>query len=93
MQHHLRNFGKRVKAEVGEEHHPQIQALASSKHLICSTFLQIENNIHEVLLDSGSSISSISETIVNQLKLKQLDAPQYKYCSVTTEKYITQADK
>ena len=52
-----------------DEQHPHIQASASSRRLICSTIMRVANSSQEVLLDSGSSISSISESLVHSLHL------------------------
>ena len=52
-----------------EEQRPHIQASTSSKNLICSTIMRIGDSEQEVLLDSGSSISSINEALVQALHL------------------------
>ncbi len=54
---------------VAEEHRSHIQAATSSNKMICSVNASIGNNTYEVLLDSGSSISSISEKLVQLMNL------------------------
>mgnify|MGYP002776881876 FL=1 len=52
-----------------EEQLPHIQAATSSGRMVCSTIAQIDNTSHEALLDSGSTISSISIDLVESLNL------------------------
>ena len=58
-----------------EEQLPHFQAATSSSRIVCSTIARIQNTSHEALLDSGSTISSISLDIVNQLHLPTSSAP------------------
>ena len=59
-----------------EEQLPHIQAATSSKRLVCSTLARIDNTSQEALLDSGSTISSISIDLVNSLNLPTSPAAQ-----------------
>ena len=53
----------------------RIQASSSSGRLICSTIPHTGDTDHEVLLDSGSSIYSISQPLVQLLHLAPSEAP------------------
>ena len=66
--------GKRIDETVTEEHCTHLQAVSSNKRLICSTIAWFNNSSHEVLLDSGSNISSIRTQLVQQLKLQTFEA-------------------
>ena len=59
-----------------EEQLPHIQVATSSKRLVCSTLARIDNTSQEALLDSGSTISSISIDLVNSLNLPTSPAAQ-----------------
>ncbi|MCO5582965.1 hypothetical protein L7F22_036868 [Adiantum nelumboides] len=50
--------------------HPHIQATTSSSRQVCSTIVHLHDTNHEALLDSGSTISSISSHLVTQLGLQ-----------------------
>ncbi|MCO5566622.1 hypothetical protein L7F22_020299 [Adiantum nelumboides] len=67
--HISRAAGKHLSRKVVEEHYPQMQAATSSRCMVCSLPVQIKNTSHEALLDSGSTISSISQELVHQLGL------------------------
>ena len=58
-----------------EEPRHHIQATASSERLVCSTYAKVGTTPLEILLDSGSSISSISEHFVHKLGLPISSAP------------------
>ena len=52
---------------VAEEQHPHFQALTSSNHMVCHAIVEIVSVPQEALLDSGSMISSISESLAMAL--------------------------
>ena len=58
-----------------EEQLPHFQAATSSTRIVCSTMARIHNQPYEALLDSGSTISSISLDLVNSLHLPTSSAP------------------
>ena len=58
-----------------EEPAPHVQASASSSSQVCTTLATINHSTHTILLDSGSSISSISTALVHQLGLPTTTAP------------------
>ena len=60
---------------MAEEQRPHIQASTSSERMICSTSIHLGNKSHEVLLDSGSTISSISTILAQSLNLPTTSAP------------------
>ena len=58
-----------------EEPAPHVQASASSSSQVCTALATINHSTHTILLDSGSSISSISTALVHQLGLPTTTAP------------------
>ena len=58
-----------------EEQLPHFQAATSSTRIVCSTMARIHNQPYEALLDSGSTISSISLDLVHSLHLPTSSAP------------------
>ena len=58
-----------------EESTPHVQAFASSASKVCTVLATINHFTHTILLDSGSSISSIRVALVHQLGLSTSTAP------------------
>ena len=67
--------GKQLSGAEQREQHPHKQDASSSTWLVCSSKIRIGNTSHEALLDTGSSISSISEHLVLALKLHTILSP------------------
>ena len=70
-----RSTGKRQCGMLKEEQLPHFQAATSSTRIVCSTMARIHNQPYEALLDSGSTISSISLDLVHSLHLPTSSAP------------------